>query len=639
MKNKIYALCLAAIVAVSLLCVPGFSCLEYKTDDTNTQNEEFKSFIVKGFDEYDKDKKAFKVFCEFSKFIPEITGPSDLEIQIYGLDDYQNKEIWIKIFLKKTSGKILLINEIHAVDVLIVERNNPALLFSINDEEIINDIIKIDKKIMEIHFNKEKIFQKEAEKQPAKNIIKQRSISDSMLEFLKSTASEIFPIHFTNKFFIPVDSRSKAPLDGAVFNIDIYNENNIKVFTSREIFMSTKEKQWIEITYPTACNKVLLSLKKEGYEDWIKDISDSFFKKDPEPNTIEMKKKDKRVSFIFEKGSKAKVTIVGISKDADQDGKAYFTIDPYKETGFIITQEGFGEYRGPFNPDQTEYRIKLEPLSKTQVSTSIATQTGVNIPISNEAKYRGDVILTDNLKKNYKYPINQSTRYVEIKGIKINSAQLDPEFLQEEGMKYSIYINKDGNGCKIIPIEEKILNFQFSLKSCGEKRPGKIAVYLDGPLNQYGDPAQKAVFTFNIDPKKVDFQHSRAVVIDPRKSVITASIMDGLERNIPCVIDNNFVDVDIDLCKPALALVVFITNSRKALQKQDVIDQAIRRVFALKPYFKELYAGWVSYNKTFFQLNEFKNSNVRQIEISDENINDTADTSLKKIIKDIEKKL
>jgi len=260
-----------------------------------------------------------------------------------------------------------------------------------------------------------------------------------------------------------------------------------------------------------------------------------------------------------------------------------------------------------------------------------------HIPISNEANYSGEVILTDNLGKTYISSIALGSNQVGIEGKQITSARLDPEFLQEKGMKYRIYINKEWNKCKIIPIEEKNLVFNFTLKTCGEKRPGQISVYLEGILDQYGDPARQAI-PFNIDPQEVEFQDSQTVVIDPRKPGITAFTVDVLEVKIPCRIDNNFVYVNVDHCKPALALVVFITNTKKAFLKQEVIDKKIRPVFAIKPYVKDLYVGWVSYNKTAFQLNEFINNNDRQINISDTNINDTADASLNKIIKYIEKK-
>jgi hypothetical protein len=87
-----------------------------------------------------------------------------------------------------------------------------------------------------------------------------------------------------------------------------------------------------------------------------------------------------------------------------------------------------------------------------------------------------------------------------------------------------------------------------------------------------------------------------------------------------------------------LAIVVFITNSRNALKKQDVIDQAIRSAFASKKNFKVLYIGWVRYKKYDFEMIELKNNNEPQINISDVNINDTADASLNKIIKIIKEK-
>ncbi|MCU0290225.1 MAG: hypothetical protein MUF15_28050, partial [Acidobacteria bacterium] len=310
------------------------------------------------------------------------------------------------------------------------------------------------------------------------------------------------------------------------------------VFSEEGTFSLSQENQWIKVNYPTGTTyQIVLRLEKEGYQVWEEDISGSSFKETFDSNIIELKKALTRIAFSIENGSGANLKIDDgeLSKDADADGNVWFDIDPFKAMGFTITKEGFKEYHGTFTPDQVLYEITLEPITQPKIVT--------NIPISNEAYYNGQVILTDNLGNIYKIPITQPEIQVQIKGNQIISARLEPESLPGNGKTYRIDINRAGTKCKIIPIEERML-----------------------------------------------------------------------------------------------AIVVFITNSRYALKKQDEIDQAISLVFSLKSNYKDLYVGWVDYNKTSFQLKEFKNSKGQQINISDVNNNDTADVSLNKIIDYIKRK-
>jgi len=554
MKNKVYALYIASIVVVSLLCVPGFSTVN---------NPSTLVVEIENYEQLQPYIKEVKLICYSERNMP----------------------------ITDTATRLIL---------------DPRLIVPF-------DTVKI-------------------------------GFIDTIL------TGETFPIDLKNKklsipiktkFFIPIDGQSKAPLDEVGFSICTKNGSNHKILTEETVFK--KNNQRIEVVYPAASKNLLLCLRKEGYKDWEGEISNSFFKNAHETNSIEMKKLT-RVTFSIENGGGAKVTVGDTVKNVDQSGKVCFDIDPNEEKEFIIIKEGFEKFRASFKPDKVGYEITLEPVPPAPTASQKPTTSPqtilafTEIHISNETNYNGQVILTDNLGKTYTIPITQSAFQIEIEGKQITSARLAPEVLLENGKKYRIYPNKEGNGCKIIPIEEKILNFQFSIKTCGEKRPAQISMYLDGPLDQYGDPVKKTPIPFDIDPQKDDFQHSKAVSVDPRKPGITAYIMNSLEGKIPCRVGNNVVHVDIDLCKPALALVVFITNSRKALQKQDAVDMAIRKIFDLKQNYKDLYVAWVSYDKTTFQLNEFLNNNDRQINISDTNTNETAGTSLSRIIKYIETK-
>jgi tetratricopeptide (TPR) repeat protein len=97
----------------------------------------------------------------------------------------------------------------------------------------------------------------------------------------------------------------------------------------------------------------------------------------------------------------------------------------------------------------------------------------------------------------------------------------------------------------------------------------------------------------------------------------------------------NYDDADF---KPALAVVVFLTNSRYGIKKQHIIDEKVRRVTRFLSNYKNFYTGWVSYSRTDFRLNEFNDEYKRQILISDQSYVDTADFTLSKVVNYINQK-
>lgn len=90
--------------------------------------------------------------------------------------------------------------------------------------------------------------------------------------------------------------------------------------------------------------------------------------------------------------------------------------------------------------------------------------------------------------------------------------------------------------------------------------------------------------------------------------------------------------------KPALAVVVFLTNSRYGIIKQHIIDEKVRRLYRFLSDYKNFYTGWVSYTRTGFRLNDFDDEYERQILISDLSSVDTTDVTLCNIVDYINQK-
>ena len=283
---------------------------------------------------------------------------------------------------------------------------------------------------------------------------------------------------------------------------------------------------------------------------------------------------------------------------------------------------------------------KTKPEDETNMKI-IAKKIKVNnIPIINEHNYQGTAIITDNLGNVYRPAVTPGEINVQITSDQIKEARLRNGFDRATGIKFDIAYANEKNAWEIMRLwKQETFTFKFILESCGQKMPNKIDAYVDGTCKD-NDILSQVKKSFLVENKGI-FEKQETLRIPFYKGHfqddVKAFVKNEQQQTIEFKRMGNIFTLHWNICKPALAVVIFLTNSRKGLIKQDIIDRETREIFSLASTYR-LYVGWVSYNRTRYQLNNFENVQSRQINISEINTNDTTETTLKKIEADISRK-
>ncbi len=618
-------------------------------------------------------------------------------VSISGLERFKEDNIKLQIQIKKTNEKLRLKEGISALKFNLKNEAGDVGLKNINNDKINYDAIQISNDTVSINY--EKIDKNEQNGGITKKIDNSGTDNNSSSKITKRSGNVTFMITINNydktkvllktgriacynfeaqiceilemaeihnsKLSVPDGTQSieflSTILEGKQFTIkdnaitiEMKNQsfNPVeKISPQKTLFnlfykfyhkksqaliksgIFREEDREISITYPTACDDVYLHLEKHGYEQLDEEISSD----NPESliRKIEMSKKTIKVGFRIRNGKDAVVMIGEQMKKVGDDGKISFDINPDIDGSYYICKDGFEPIKG---------NISTELIYSLELKSLLLEPPALNkISFSNAYGYKGKIILKDDLNKTYSYEINQNNREFKIFGKRIipNPFPVNPII---DKIKYIVKEkDRSANVFEIKPLWEEInFSFRIKIKAHGQEVPQRITVYLNNVYPRESNVKQDNMpLTLNVNKDSATIEEKKFIYFpyfDPTISAYVPNDRFFEGKNFSIKKNQTACDLNLDCRRPALCVVVFLSNSLKGIKKQDIIDEKVRDLFRFKSDYTPFYVSWVNYNKTTYGLNDFKNPEKRQIYISDRNTNDTVEVTLNKIIEDIEQK-
>jgi len=634
-------------------------------EGTFTPNSPYIHLRISGLENYKEKKISFQITIKKTKqSLSLIEGILELEFIIFANDSSEKLSPFILRKDDIDGSAIQIEQETISIDYVKLSKKNfknPSNV-KVGDSEKVNDIIHKSDGTVELQNFTPRItirnydmavaflkngwiacYNSEAQvckilgmteikdsQLPAPNETKKIEFMNTILEGkLFEIKENSITIEMKNQSFLPVDKT--APLT-TLFNVfyKFYYKKSLLLIKSG--ILQAGEPS-ISVTYPV-CDDVYLRLEKHGYVPWDEEISRH--NPDPQFSKIYMSQKSSEVVFTIRNGSGARVMIGENVMQVGSNEKVSFNINPDVEGKYYICKDGFEPIVGIISNEQKYLHIlqqlKLKPPDLNKIS------------FQNAHGYRGKITLKDDLDKTYTVNINQSNSEFKIFGARVPS---NPIFVNAiiDKIKYIVTEKKqERNVFEIKPLWKEInISFKIKINDHGQEVPKKINVALRNVYSIDSDEKQDNLpLTFDNSNGSTTLVCMKSIYFPYFDPLINASIPNDryfegknftLNKN-----QTTAFDLNLDCRRPALGVVVFLCNSQDGINKQDVIDEKVRQLFRFQSDFKQMYIGWVDYEKTDFLLKDFEDNGQRQISISKRKTIDTPEIILTNIVTEIEAK-
>jgi serine/threonine protein kinase len=350
---------------------------------------------------------------------------------------------------------------------------------------------------------------------------------------------------------------------------------------------------------------------------YIKPIVKTPISIESEKNIPRYTPSQKPISFeILDKASKKPIKGVRIKlgrdvKDTDQSGKVNFDIDQNSNLKYLIVKDGYEIKEGNVN-DLTKAPIYLEPIVKPPINIA-------KIEIINPADYQGALIIVG--KENmYKYQLKPNVPTVDLEvvgNLKEKKVTLTPALVGNK--KYQAFLNPETGIIQIKPIWElRNITFQFIAEGDCIERP----INLDVILNEiYGENDEIGSFRYSFELSQPTNQKTLKIPFGKKQLKYIIKDQPSTEDKISIIpINRDLWALTYQCRKPALAVVLFLTDSRYALEKQRPLESEVFQLFKWynqNKRYNDLYLGWVNYTGSDYKIIDFNDKEKnRQIKIN-----------------------